>query len=96
MKNTGYLVTTIPYEDNFEISVDGEKVKAEPVNTAFLGCRIGKGRHKIEITYHAPGMKAGKAVSLLGILLFLGSHQMMTNAHIHGKMKQENDKGQKG
>lgn len=96
VKNTGYLVTTIPYEDNFEISVDGEKVKAEPVNTAFLGCRIGKGRHKIEITYHAPGMKAGKAVSLLGILLFLGSHQMMTNAHIHGKMKQENDKGQKG
>ena len=72
VKNTGYLITAIPYDEHFELFVDGKKVKTEKVNTAFLGCRIDKGRHEVEIVYHAPGMKAGKMVSAIGFFLFLG------------------------
>lgn len=67
MENSGYLITTIPYDKNFEILIDGKKAAIEKVNTAFLGCRMEKGRHQIEILFHAPGMVAGKAVSLAGI-----------------------------
>lgn len=72
VKHNGYFITTIPFDENFEISVDGESVKTERVNTAFLGCRIEEGRHEVEIVFHAPGMTAGKIVSVLGMVLFMG------------------------
>ncbi|MEZ3436091.1 MAG: YfhO family protein [Lachnospiraceae bacterium] len=67
----GYLITSIPYDKHFEIRVDGKAVEGEKVNTAFLGCRIGRGEHEIQIIYHAPGVRAGKVMSLAG-LLFIG------------------------
>ncbi len=66
MPRNGYLITSIPYEKGFTIRVDGKTVQTEKVNTAFLGCRLEAGAHKIEILYHAPGMKAGKALSVAG------------------------------
>lgn len=66
----GYLVTTIPYENNFTVYVDGKKTETKEVDTAFLGCLIEEGTHSIEIVYHAPGLSAGKAMSLSGWLLF--------------------------
>lgn len=71
-KREGYFITTIPYDDNFKIFVDGKSTKTEKVNTAFLGCKIKEGEHEIKIDYHAPGAAAGKAVSAAGVLLFLG------------------------
>ena len=71
VKNNGYFITIIPYDENFEISVDGKSVKVQKVNTAFLGCKIEKGKHEVEIVFHAPGMAAGKIMSILGILMFV-------------------------
>lgn len=64
------FITTIPYDENFELFVDGKRTKTEKVNTAFLGCRMKEGEHTVEMIYHAPGMKAGKIVSAVGVLLF--------------------------
>ncbi len=66
----GYFITTIPYEESFEVLVDGEQVGTEEVNTAFLGFRIGAGKHEIRMIYHAPGAKAGKILSMLGVVMF--------------------------
>ena len=66
----GYFITTIPYEESFEVLVDGEQVGTEEVNTAFLGFRIGAGKHEIRMIYHAPGVKAGKILSMLGVVIF--------------------------
>ena len=65
------MVTSIPYDENFEIRVDGKKVPYGKANTAFLGFLIGKGEHEVEIIYHAPGAEAGKLLSLSGVLLYL-------------------------
>ena len=67
----GDLVTTIPYEKNFTIYVDGKQTAAKDVNTAFLGCSVGEGRHEITIIYHAPGVTAGKVLSLMGLVWFV-------------------------
>lgn len=67
----GYLITSIPYDSAFEIKIDGRPAECEKVNTAFLGTKIKKGNHKIEITYHAPGIKFGKMFSLAGVLMFV-------------------------
>lgn len=69
VRDTGYLITSIPYDSGFEILVDGKRTAPEKVNKAFLGCSISKGRHQVEIRYHAPGVTAGKALSCIGVFL---------------------------
>lgn len=71
MQNDGYFVTTIPYDQDFEVLVDGKKTECEKVNTAFLGFEMGKGKHEVEIIYHARGAGIGKLISLAGMLMFL-------------------------
>ena len=68
MKQNGYLITSIPYDSHLEVRVDGREVVTEKVNTAFLGCRMLSGEHWVTITYHAPGLAAGKWISLIGLL----------------------------
>lgn len=71
VEQPGYFITTIPYDENFEIRVDDQEVEAEEVNTAFLGFGIEAGEHEIEILYYAPGVIAGKILSAAGILLLM-------------------------
>lgn len=66
-----YLVTSIPYDDGFTIKIDNKIVEKEMVNTAFLGAKIEKGTHEIEITYKSPLLKEGKIISMLGIVIFI-------------------------
>ena len=70
MEQDGYLITSIPYDSHLEIKVDGREVVTEKVNTAFLGCRLVSGEHWVTIIYHAPGLSAGKWISLLGVFLW--------------------------
>lgn len=69
VKEEGYFITTIPYDKNFDITVDGKQTRARKVNTAFLGFPISEGSHQIEIVYHAPGARLGKFLSLLGAFM---------------------------
>ena len=71
MQKSGYLITSIPYDSGFEIQVDGKPATSEKVNTAFLGCKVKEGEHDIVITYHAPGLAAGKVMSFVGMIGFL-------------------------
>lgn len=88
----GYLITSIPFDSNFQIQIDGKDTKICKVNTAFLGCRITKGNHQIKITYHAPGGKAGKILALFGVLMTI-IYLLMSRTHgiLYGKNKREGD-----
>ncbi len=70
VKQDGYLITSIPYETNFEILIDGIPAAIQKVNTAFLGTTIEKGEHQICIRYHSRGILAGKCCSCIGLLLW--------------------------
>lgn len=69
VQRNGYFITSIPFDENFEVTIDGKRSPVERVNTAFLGFAVAEGEHEIEIIYHAPGAAAGRMLSLLGILL---------------------------
>lgn len=71
VKNRGWFITSVPYDKHFEIYIDGKRTKIQKVNTAFLGCKIEKGKHEVKLIYHAPGLLAGKILSLIGIAGFL-------------------------
>lgn len=72
MEQDGYLITSIPYDSYLEIKVDGREVVTEKVNTAFVGCRMVSGEHWVTLTYHAPGLSAGKWINLAGVLMWAG------------------------
>ena len=59
VKNDGWFITSIPYDTHFKMYIDGKETKIQKVNTAFLGCEIGSGKHEVRIVYHAPGATAG-------------------------------------
>ena len=67
----GYLITSIPYDENFVLKVDGRKTSLFRANTSFLGARIPAGEHQIVLEYHAPGRTAGMWCSLMGVFLTL-------------------------
>lgn len=69
--DNGYFVTSIPYQHGFNAYIDDKEVNIEKVNTAFVGFKIPKGRHKIKITYEAPGLKAGIAFTMAGMISWI-------------------------
>lgn len=71
VKNDGWFITSIPYDTHFKMYIDGKETKIRKVNTAFLGCKIDSGMHEVKIVYHAPGVTAGKVLSLIGIAGFV-------------------------
>ena len=71
VEKDGYLITSIPYDENFVLKVDGRKTNLFRANTSFLGARIPAGEHQIVLEYHAPGRTAGMWCSLMGFFLTL-------------------------
>lgn len=63
-----YFVTSIAYDDNWNIKVNGEKVKLEKVNAGFIGFRIPEGNVQIEASYFPIELIQGGFVSFLGVL----------------------------
>lgn len=63
---------SVPYEKGFTATVDGEPAKLEIVNVGFMAVRVPAGTHEIRFNYMTPGLKAGFALSGVGILLLAG------------------------
>ncbi|MDY4969012.1 MAG: YfhO family protein [Lachnospiraceae bacterium] len=72
MKEDGYLITSIPYDENFKILVDGEKKSVEMVNEGFCGIKLEKGSHEISFSYRSPGKILGDVLTVLGIAMLAG------------------------
>ena len=70
-EDNSYFVISIPYDKGFTILVDNHKVEYEKVNDAFIGFKISKGNHNIEISYYAPFKKIGIIFSIIGMIIFL-------------------------
>lgn len=68
-EKTEWFITSIPYDENFEILIDGINTVPGIVNTAFLGFMIPEGEHTVTFIYHAPGLALGKTVAVLGVIL---------------------------
>lgn len=68
--NDGYFATSIPYDKGFTVKIDGNKVAYEQINNGFLGFKINKGTHDIEIEYKVPYKKLGISLTLIGLILY--------------------------
>ncbi len=64
----GYLFTTIPYDEGWTATVDGEEVLMSRMLDAFLAVPVGVGTHTIELHYFPRGLKAGAIITTLALL----------------------------
>lgn len=71
MKESGYFVTSIPYDEGFKVFVDNKAVEKQIVNKSFLGFKLSKGNHNIKIVYKSPLQKEGLILSFLGLVSFV-------------------------
>ncbi len=74
------LLTSVPYNKGWTVTIDGEKVETFGVdNDALLSVNIKQGEHKVEFKYHARGLVPGACISgaaLLAIILFFVLRKM--------------------
>ena len=74
MEDGKMLFTSIPYEEGWEIFVNGEPTDPiRVIDDAFIGVMLKKGEYNIEFKYHVPGLKTGTIVSLISLAIFLAS-----------------------
>ena len=72
VSNDGYFMMSVPYDDGFEIMVDGKVIDTEMVDTSFIGFPISKGNHDIVINYKAPWFNLGKLISGICVIILIG------------------------
>lgn len=59
-----YVLFTIPYDEGFEVKLDGKKVKPIKIQNMFMGVEVEeKGEHKIELEFTPKGLKTGAILS---------------------------------
>ena len=66
------IVMSIPYEDSWHITCDGERIESAPVIEQLMSFQVPKGRHIIEMKYVPKGTGIGIVASIIGIILFTG------------------------
>lgn len=70
----GILFTSIPYEKGWTIRVDGSVVEPEIIADAFIGLRLSKGHHEIEMTYMPQGFMLGLTFTLVCAILLIRAY----------------------
>lgn len=70
------LYTSIPYDESWNIFVDGERVntaqmRANKIGDGLIGCKLKKGAHSIEFRYVPKGGKAGLLITAVTILALI-------------------------
>lgn len=73
-QNNQILYTSIPYDKNWTVYVDGLQVNQENIfalSDGLLALKIGPGSHTVEFKYQSKGLLLGACISLVALLLFL-------------------------
>lgn len=69
-KEAGVLVTSIPYDEGWSLTVDGEEREIDQlVGGAFISVNLSEGTHEISLSFRPPGIIPGALISLLSTAL---------------------------
>ena len=71
LKEEKNVVASIPYDEAFQIEVDGKEISYQKSIQNTITFPIEKGNHEIKITYHAPWKNIGIVLSIAGIILLI-------------------------
>ena len=81
-KEAGTLFTSIPYDEGWTVTVDGEAAETESFDNTFLCLDLPAGSHVIMFRYHVPGLTEGIMISVSSLLL-LAALFILVMSHNH-------------
>ena len=67
------LLLTIPADDGWKITVNGNRAEAGLFADTLMSIPLEEGDNRVELTYEVPGLKVGAVITLAGILLLIFS-----------------------
>lgn len=70
-KEKGTVFTTINYDKNWHIKVNGKEITPKKVMDAFIGFDISEGEHKIEFIYRQDTFYIGLIISVLTLITLI-------------------------
>lgn len=62
---------SIPYDEGWTATVNGEKVEIEKVNVGFMAVAAREGQNTIEFNYVTPGLSQGITITIVSFLIFV-------------------------
>lgn len=71
-ETAGIFATSIPYDENWSIYIDGDLVELQYVNNGFIGAEISKGLHEITIVYNADSWLSENTFKVTIFIFLLG------------------------
>lgn len=69
---SSFMVITLPYDEGWNIKVNGKEVKKYNVNCGFIGIPIESGNNSIEMFFTPQGFKSGCLITLASTVIFAG------------------------
>ncbi len=89
-ESDGWAMISVPHEDGWSITVNGESVSAcSTYNGALTLIPVSKGENTIEMHFVSPGFYGGCAVSVLGVLavvtMCVCARKVLVSAHVREK-----------
>lgn len=85
-EDTPYLVSTIPYDAGWQVTVDGEKVQTMKNWDCMLAFEVNPGEHQIELRYQPPGKAVGMVITLSAVVFIL-AQRLLSQRSAHRKSK---------
>jgi uncharacterized membrane protein YfhO len=70
LESPGRLILSIPYEDGWRVTINGEEVQGESFGGCLMAFDLEAGDYRIEMHYVPKGLYAGALISIVSILLF--------------------------
>lgn len=62
------IITTIPFDDSWEVTVNGKVIQPHQVAGAFIGIPIEDGHNDITMKYHVRGVTPGIIITVLSVI----------------------------
>lgn len=78
-KKDSFLLFMIPFDENWEIYVDGKKMQLQQVDYGFMGVEIMAGKHDIRLRYVPDSNVVPICISTTGIIFLVGFMVLLKN-----------------
>ena len=89
LQDDSMILTTIPYEKGWTLTIDGQPAQITVYQDALIGINPGQGQHEIVLDFSPPGIKTGAMISAVGaagiLLLCLFDMRKKMPVKTHGK-----------
>lgn len=92
VKDTRLLALAVPYSNGWTLTLNGQPAELFQVNGMYLGTVLKPGSYNVELTYHAPGVIPGAAVtgvSLVGLLAYAIFYQLRKSSERQAQSEQQ-------